>query len=225
MQPFSPSALEKIPALAKLLADAAAARALENAMLVEVPAQTTLFRQGDACDNYLIVLEGSVKVFARSEQGREIVLYHIDDGGSCVLTTSCLFAHSPYPAEGVSETALKAVAIPVRVFERALEESVALREFVFNTYSERLSRLITLVQQIAFERIDVRLARYLVRNAGQQIGLTHQNLAEELGTAREVVSRHLKDFESNGWLQLGRGRIEVIDAVGLQQRIDLLLSQ
>ncbi|WP_426415743.1 Crp/Fnr family transcriptional regulator [Aestuariirhabdus sp. LZHN29] len=225
MEAMDSQLIQQVPALAVLLTDASAVKALEQAAIVEVPARTTLFRQGDSCENYLVVIEGSVKVFARSEQGREIVLYHIGSGGSCVLTTSCLFAHSPYPAEGVSETAMKAVAIPAKVFESALAESVALRDFVFNTYSERLSRLITLVQQIAFERIDVRLARYLAKHAAQELSLTHQDLAEELGTAREVVSRHLKEFESNGWLRLGRGRIEVIDGAGLQRRIDELLSQ
>ncbi|MCL6417460.1 Crp/Fnr family transcriptional regulator [Aestuariirhabdus sp. Z084] len=224
MMAFEPRLVAAIPALAPLLEDAVAASVLNEAAVVEMPAHTTLFRQGDTCENYLVLIQGSVKVFARSEQGREIVLYHIGRGGSCVLTTSCLFAKSPYPAEGVSETSIKAIAIPAKTFERAIAQSEALRDFVFTTYSERLSRLIALVQQIAFDRIDVRLARYLIRCSDSTLFATHQELAEELGTAREVVSRHLKEFESRGWLALGRGKIDVIDAKGLELRIEELLS-
>lgn len=224
MEVLSREVLQKIAALKPLLDDPEVHEMFRISAVLDVPANTTLFRQGDICENYLLVVEGSVKVFARSEQGREIVLYHIGSGGSCVLTTSCLFSRSPYPAEGVTETALQAIAIPAKVFDRVLSTSAVLRRFVFHSYGERLSRLISLVQQIAFERIDVRLARYLLRNADEHLSLTHQNIAEELGTAREVVSRHLKDFESQRWVKLGRGQISVINADGLRNRVDELLA-
>lgn len=190
------------------------------ARVVTLPAGAIAFRAGDTCENYLLVLDGSVRVQKLAENGREITLYRLEGGDACVLTTSCLLARERYPAEGVAETDVTAAAIPTAVFFRALDQSPGFRRFVFTAYGERLSDLILLVEEVAFGRIDGRLAARLLELAGEADALevTHQALAAELGTAREVVSRQLKDFERHGFIRLLRGRIEILDRKALQQR-------
>jgi CRP/FNR family transcriptional regulator len=184
----------------------------EKAPVVEVPAGTTVFNYGDACANYLLVLDGSVRVQKLAESGREITLYRVESGGSCVLTTSCLLAHQHYPAQGVTETPVVAAMIPLPQFEKGLDQSPGFRRFVFDTYAQRISDLIMLVEEVAFGRIDSRLAQRLLelRDAKGTVETTHQAIATDLGTAREVVSRQLKEFERRGWIALQRGRLQIL---------------
>jgi CRP/FNR family transcriptional regulator len=218
-----PLLLARIPQLAQIDDSAGLAiLAQAQAQAVELPPQTTIFRQGDQCSNYLIVVEGSIRVLGRSSSGREILLYRIDGFGTCVLTTSCLLGDQHYPAEGITETAVKAFALSKTQFQQALERSAGLRAFIFDTYGQRLNSLITLVQEIAFERVDLRLAKQLFALSDEQdrLQITHQALATELGSAREVISRQLKELEHRGWLQLQRGAILMTDRRALQQFID-----
>jgi len=186
---------------------------IDSAKHVNLPANTTVFYQGAACENYLLVTSGVVKVFTRAENGREIVLYRVNQGQSCTLTTTCLLANDDYPAEGVTENTVSALAIPLKEFNRGLAQSASFREFVFGSYSKRLSDVITLVGEVSFNRIDIRLAKQLLAHANDENSLstTHQNLATELGTAREVVSRQLKSFETKSLLSLSRGKIQLND--------------
>jgi len=192
---------------------------MNNAGTINMPAKSIAFHQGDACSNYLLILSGSIKVMTRAENGREIVLYRLGDGDSCVLTTSCLFGNARYPAEGISETDVSALAIPAARFNQAIEHSKPFREFVFNSFSSHLSSLITLVEEVTFGKLDIRLARHLLNaSAGNAaLEITHQQLATELGSAREVISRLLKDFESRGWLILSRGSIKILDKQSLEK--------
>lgn len=178
---------------------------------VTVPANSTVFRQGDACKNYLLVLEGSVKVFNRAENGREIILYRVQNGQSCTLTTACLFAENPYPAEGLTEVDSTALMIPLTVFNRALAESEEFRKIVFEQYAQRLSDVISLVESLSFGHIDIRLARLLLQlsKSTDTIETTHHILATELGSAREVISRQLKYFEKEQIISLQRGSITI----------------
>jgi len=184
---------------------------LKHSQQMAIPAGTTIFHQGDQCLNYLLVVSGSVKVITRAENGREIVLYHITSGGSCVLTTSCIISSEDYPAEGVTETDIVALAIPKLIFEQYMGESKAFRKQVFHSYGDRLIKLITLVEEISFAKLELRLAKYLLHNGSVNtpIHTTHQALATELGSAREVISRQLKEFENQGWVKLNRGKIEI----------------
>ncbi len=203
----------------QVIKDPAAQRIFENARHLTLPPNTTAFRQGDACENYLLVTNGSVRVFARSESGREVLLYRVTSGNSCVLTTSCLLGNDCYPAEGVTETEVEALAIPMGQFKQALAESREFRDFVFTSFGERLSKLITLVEQITFDRLEMRLSRVLLekQSAGIPLQLTHQELATELGTAREVISRQLKDFEKRGLIKLSRGAMEILDLPAMKK--------
>jgi len=199
-------------------ADATTAQLLDNSSIISLPENSTVFQQGDACKNYLIVLDGKVQVFTRAENGREIVLYHLYQGDSCVLTTSCLFGNKNYPAEGKTKTAVTALAIPVDQFNIALQQSAAFRAMVFAAFSSHLSDLITLIEEVAFGRLDVRLTKHLLDNCNDKNVLTstHQNIATELGSAREVISRQLKELESKGFIQINRGFIKIIDEAALQ---------
>lgn len=192
-------------------------RLLQASQELSLPAGATVFRPGDPCRSFLLVLAGSIRVQKISETGREIVLYRLEPGESCVLTTTCLLAGDTYPAEAVAETAVRAVAFPGGLFQEALGASPAFRGFVFSSYAKRVTDLILLVEEITFRRMDTRLARRLleIRPPGGPLNVTHQELAAQLGTAREVVSRLLKEFERRGWVRLHRGRIEIRDRAAL----------
>ena len=191
---------------------------LDTSNVISMPENTTVFQQGETCKNYLIVLDGKVKVFTRAENGREIVLYHLYQGDSCVLTTSCLFSNKNYPAEGETETAVTALAIPASQFNKALQQSSTFREMVFSAFSSHLSNLITLVEEVAFGKLDVRLAKHLVKQCDNENTLTstHQNIATELGSAREVISRLLKELELKGYIKISRGNIKINNVDALQ---------
>ena len=188
-----------------------------SARIMTIPAGTVLFQDGTACANYLLVIEGSVRVQKVAENGREIVLYRVESGQSCVLTTNCLISHSDYAAEGVTESEVRGLALPAAAFRHLLARSEPFRDFVFSAYASRIADLLMLIEEVAFGRIDVRLAAWLSQHGGHDglIRATHQDIATELGTAREVVSRQLKEFERRGWVELGRGRVQLSDRAGL----------
>ena len=176
---------------------------------IKAPAGTQLFRPGSECGIFLVVLSGNVRVQMVSETGREIVLYRVHPGETCVLTTSCLLTHSDYQAEGVAETDIVAHVIDSSKFKECIAQSDIFRNFVFATYGKRLAELIEWIEEVVFRRIDIRLARHLMKLSDENgcVNQTHQELAVELGSAREVISRQLKEFERRGWVSLSRGKI------------------
>lgn len=209
--PCLPAALRQtiaaLPALADLENDTLA-RLGRTARRLEAPAGTVLFDPGSACENFLIVLSGTVKTFITGESGREIVLYRVETGQTCVLTTSCLLAGADYDTEGVAETDVVALAIPRPVFLEVLSASDRFRTLAFATFSERLRDLIVLINEISFGHLDQRLAAYLVAAANNGVlNATHNAIASDLGSAREAVSRLLKEFERQGLIETGRSRI------------------
>jgi len=189
--------------------------------VVELPAGMTVYHVGDSCQNYLLVLEGSVRVQMFSENGNEIVLYRVEEGQSCILTTSCLLAKERYQAEAVTEMPVRAVAFSAAAFEEALAAFAGFRQFVFRAYAQRVTELLSLIDAIAFGRLDTRLAALLLQRLGdgdqRELQTTHQHLASELGTAREVISRLLKEYERRGIVETHRGRLVVKDLLQLRQ--------
>jgi len=175
------------------------------------------YRQGQQCHNYVMCIDGRTRVFKTSESGREILLYQVSSGQTCVLTTSCLMAGNPFPAESTAETDVLLAAIPANVFHRLMANSVPFRQFVLTNYGDLLSSLITLVDEVAFASLDLRLARRLLAEAGDDgvVAKTHQQLAFDLGSVREVISRYLSDWERLGWVHVSRGSIEVRDRSAL----------
>jgi len=188
-----------------------------SAKLVELPAEQTVFYPGDACEQYLLVLQGSVKAQIISESGREMLLYRVCSGDSCVLTTSCLLSGDHYPAEGITESKVLAFAISAPAFYRCIEQSAFFREFVFKKFSARLSDVIGLLEDVTFSAIDARLSRALLVDGKDVLTLTHQELATTLGSAREVISRHLKRFEVYGWVRLSRGTVTLLNLAALRK--------
>lgn len=209
--------IERFPALATLEEDARRIL-IQTAQIVELPASKFVFHSGDACSNFLLVLDGVVRVQMSAENGREIILYRVDAGDSCVLTTACLLGNAPYSAEGITESAVRAVAIPAAEFHELMNRSSVVRDFVFHSYGARLMNLMMLMQEVAFGRLDIRLARFLCKSADPQgaLSMTHQQLAVELGSVREVISRQLKEFERRNLLKISRGRITALDLAKLR---------
>lgn len=203
----------QIAALAGLTAPAANAL-LQGGEVIALPAKATVFHAGMSAANMLFVLHGSVRVQQTSENGNEIVLYRVRAGESCILTTACLLSHETYAATGIAETDVKAVAIPRRVFDDLLATSPVFRDVVFQNFSRRITDLFAMVEDVAFQRIDVRLAQALLRLAEGRavVTATHQELSVELGTAREVISRQLQELQRRGWIALSRGKVTLLDA-------------
>ncbi len=188
---------------------------------IAAPEGTRLFGEGSSCQEYLFLLSGQVRVQKVGANGREIVLYRVEPGETCVITTACLMSGIDYDAEGVAETDIRAEALPMASFRTLLAESANFRDFVFKAYGTRVSNLLMLIEEVAFGRIDQRLASCLLElNRGKSaVSATHQELAVELGTAREVVSRQLKEFERRGWVRLGRGNVQIVRTDALEALI------
>lgn len=187
--------------------------------IISVPAGTVIFAPGQPADNLLLLLEGTVRVQQRSDTGREVFLYRVHPGESCVLTTACMLAFDDYAADGIAETDVTAVAIPRQVFDDLLARSPVFREFVLTAYARRITDLFTLIDDIVFQRMDVRLAARLLELAdvGGIVRATHALLGSELGTAREVISRTLSEFQRRGWVAQSRGELRLTNREGLER--------
>jgi len=213
---------ERFPALAS--GDAETRGVLDGARLITLPADQAVFHAGSACEHYMLVLEGSVRVQVIGEGGREALLYRVLPGQSCVLTTCCVLSGEDYPAEGFTESPVRALIVTKPVFDRALETAPAFRRFVFASLGGRIAEVIARMEEVAFRPVGRRLAAYLLAHGGGgPLQSTHQEIATEVGTAREVISRHLKRLEAAGLVRLGRSSIEVTDARGLQDLADRAL--
>ena len=190
-----------------------------RSQIVKVPAGTTVFRPGQSADNLLLLLDGTVRVQQVSDTGREVFLYRVHAGESCVLTTACMLAFEDYAAEGVAETDVEAVAIPRTVFDDLAARSKEFRTFVFAAYSKRITDLFKLIDDIVFQRLDVRLAKRLLELADGEnvVHATHSFLGNELGTAREVISRTLGEFQRRGWISQERGKVSILATAALDQ--------
>lgn len=185
---------------------------------IELNKGLCVFSQGQRAKNFLVVTQGCVTVFARSEEGREVVLYRVQPGELCVLTTACLIGNTRYPAEAVTDTDTRAHVIPYEEFERHLGDSESFRRFVFAGMGSRLAQVTRRFEQMVLSSVQHRLVAYILNRAESDpvISITHEQLATEIASAREVVSRKLKALEVAGLISLGRGRITVIDIVGLE---------
>lgn len=191
---------------------------LAHARVLDLAPGAVVFRQGEACLHYLLVIEGQVRVQKVTEDGREMTLYRVGSGAACELTTSCLLANDRYHAEAIAETAVRAVLIPKALFQEAVMCSPKFREFVFAYVEKGFTELLTLLEETAYGHVDRRLAKSLLslRDDDGVVHATHHDLAADLGSAREVVSRQLKNFEQRGWVRLHRGYIEIVDSKGLR---------
>jgi CRP/FNR family transcriptional regulator len=201
--------------------DAQTQAIMDAARQLTLPPDQSVFLAGSPCVNYLLLLAGRVRVQIIGKGGREAVLYRVLPGQSCVLTTCCILGADAYPAEGFTEAQVSALAIPKPAFDQGLESAPAFRRFVFANLGSRMAEVITRMEEVAFRPVERRLAAWLLGKAGAgPVSATHQEIAVELGSAREVVSRHLKRLEAAGLVRLGRSSLEVCDPDGLRRLLD-----
>ena len=186
-----------------------------GAQRLVLPAGTTVFDEHQACQGFPFVLRGAIRVIKAAPNGRELPLYRVTPGETCVISSSCLLGHTDYNARGVTEEETELLLLPRTEFESLLAHE-PFRAFVFQLFSERIAELMQLIEEVAFRRLDQRLAALLLGH-GHVVRATHQQLADELGSVREMVSRLLKGFASQGLVTLGREQIEILDAPALRR--------
>ena len=193
---------------------------LSNAAVMQVSAGTIMFDENQSCQGFPLLLSGIIRVIKASPNGRELQLYRVCPGESCILTSSCLLGHTEYHARGIVEQEVELVVLPPATFRTMLSQYETFRDYIFSLFSERLTDLMQLVSAVAFQKLDQRLAALLIGKPNP-MHLTHQALADELGSVREIVSRLLKNFADQGWVRLGREQIEVVDASALRKLSEL----
>jgi CRP/FNR family transcriptional regulator len=178
-----------------------------------------LFRPGDAPSGFLVVLGGQIEVYLIGASGREMLLYDVVAGQSCIQTTLCLLGEQPYTGEAVAKTDIAFVMIPKNAFADLMNGSEAFRTFVFHAFGDRLRDIVSVLERVSFVRLESRLASVLLRRADQSdvVVVTHNDLATAIGSVREVVSRRLENLQKAGLVRLDRGKITVIDRKGLAQ--------
>jgi len=209
-----PRLFELYPALAEI-DPATLTAALGQAQLLAVPAGTALFDERQPCQGFPFILTGAVRVVKAAANGRELPLYRVLPGETCIITSSCLLGHADYNARGVTEGATELVFLPRPQFDTLLA-SPPFRDFVFRLFGERIAELMQLVEEVAFRKLDQRLAALLL-GKGRLLHITHQQLADELGSVREMITRLLKGFAEQELVALSREQVEILDPAGLRR--------
>lgn len=216
------SLLQVFPFAGRLSPEASKA-VRESASPQEFPAGAALLSEGQLCRSLLLVVRGAIRVFKAVPTGREITLYVVNPGESCLLGVSCLLTESRYPAQAATAKDTFAVAVPAPVFRRIFASDPEVQQFVIGLFSKRLAGVMTLVEEVAFRRMDERLAAFLLHASAKSAGLyhpvtmTHEEIAAHLGTAREVVSRLLSQFETDGLIALERRMVRIADPERLKR--------
>jgi CRP/FNR family transcriptional regulator, anaerobic regulatory protein len=207
--------IEAFPSLRDLSEDTRC-RLLAGCSIIELSEGSRIFGPGQAPENFLLLLDGLIRVQQVAANGREIVLYRVAAGETCALTTACLLGYEEYHAEAIAETDIRAAVIRRGSFDELIASSSEFRRFVFTTFSLRVTSIFRLIEEVIFSRVDVRLAQLLAKSSSASIHATHQSLANELGSAREVISRLLNEFQRRNWVRLSRGSIEITDLSALK---------
>ena len=208
-----------LPILKK--ADPGLLRELQQAaFFMRIPKGRDVFIEGDHVSAIALLISGIVRVYKIGETGREITLYRFGNGESCILTANAILSQTNFPAIATVEKEAEAVMIPADAFREWIRRSDLWREFVFDLLSQRLSTVMALIDEVAFRRMDTRVAALLIERTQMSslIHITHQEIAAELGSSREVISRILEDFSAEGIIRSTRGAIEVMDQEALQAR-------
>ena len=191
-------------------------RFMETIKIAKYPIGTVILEEGSSCTNMIFVLDGVIRVSKLSPEGKEITLYRLGNGETCVLSVSCIMGNLLYPAMAEVEEEVTLGIIPAAFYNELFLAESACQQFIFNTISTRLQEVMLLVDEVVFKNMDTRLAAFILQklykdNIEERLDMTHEKIAIELGTAREVVSRLLKDFEKKNIVSLSRGKIIVKD--------------
>jgi CRP/FNR family transcriptional regulator len=208
--------LNRFPPLRELSAEHIGL-ARQHLLFPELASGAVAYHQGAPCPSYVMCLEGGTRTFKTSPTGRELLIYRVGPGSTCVFTTQCLLAGGTFPAESVAEAPTRLAALPAAAFHALMADSPAFRRFVLDDYANLLNSMISLVDEVAFKSLDERLAGRLLAeaDAGGVIATTHQKLADDLGSVREVISRYLGEWERQGWIETARGSIRIVDRAAL----------
>ena len=213
MTAFAALPAELYPALAQVQPSLAELHPAVAPM--QVPAGTVLFSENTPCQGFPLVLAGEIKVSRSSGDGRSLELYRVVPGELCLVSSACLFRTQPLSAHGITTKASTLILIPADIFRRWLD-TMAFRNEVLGLFAERMADLTSLIDAVAFHKLDRRLAAALLGH-GPQLAMTHQALANELGTVREIVTRLLRRFEREGWVALGREQIQIVNGAALRE--------
>lgn len=185
----------------------------------------TICEPGQQCSHLALVLSGNARVYQLAENGREITLYRVSAGECCIMTVSCIMSQQGFPALAVCDTDLQAVLIPANKVTEWMHQHPQWHAFIWQQMSRRLDNVLHLLNEVTFQRMDQRILRYLMLNhetsGSTLLKLTHQKVADDLGTSREVVSRILKDLEHRTLLHLSRGTVELLDLSALENQLAL----
>jgi CRP/FNR family transcriptional regulator len=188
---------------------------LHEAIHIQLRRGDFICEQGNDCTHLALILNGTARIYKLADTGREITLYRIEAGQSCILTASCIQSDNTFPAFAVCEENIEAILIPSRCLQKWLAESTIWRRYIFGLVSQRMTSVISLIEEVAFRKLDQRIAKLLIHYQNKSndapLYMTHHEIALELGTSREVVSRILMDFQSSGLVQLTRGSIIVLN--------------
>ena len=188
---------------------------LQQVQAMSVAAGTLIFDERQPCQGFPFIIKGGIRVLKPAANGRDLMLYRVLPGESCIISSSCLLGHVNYNARGVAETDTTLLLLPRALFDQLIEQP-AFREFVFRLFSERIADLMQLIEEVAFQKLDQRLAALLL-GKGKLLHATHQQLADELGSVREIITRLLNGFAGRGLVRLGREEVEILDAAGLRR--------
>ena len=192
----------------------------QAAIFAKISTGQDIFLEGDRVDGIALLISGVVRVYKIGETGRQITLYRFGNGQSCILTANAILSQKTFPAVATVEKAAEAVMIPADVFRNWVSKYDIWREFVFDLLSQRLSSVMEIIDEVVFRRMDARLAAFLLTRSQNQnpMRITHQEIAAELGSSREVISRLLEEFSERGFVGVSRGEVELLDADGLRER-------
>lgn len=191
---------------------------LTQAQTIKLAKNQSVYFEGDCCQFLPLIISGNIRIYKLGEEGREITLYHLEKGDSCVLTASSIMSQKDFPAFAITLTRVEAVTIPASSLRKWIRHNPIWQDYICGLLSRRLTNVIEIVEEVAFRRMDCRIASYLLKTSGNKseaISKTHLEIARELGTSREVVSRILKIFEKEELLSLSR------KAIALNNRIKL----
>ena len=197
--------------------------ALDRLSPMDVPAGTALFHPGEAVKGFVVVLSGRIEVYLTGPTGRDILLYAVEPGQSCVQSTLGLLGGEDYSGEALAKTACSVVLIPREVFLGLMERSPGFRGFVFSAFAERMQNMMHLLEKVAFQRVEARLADTLLQRAeADVVHATHAEIAVMIGSAREVVSRRLDALARQGVVGLERGQVRLLDRKALKELAELV---
>ena len=208
--------VSQAPDLAGL--DAETTARLDTLTPMDVPKGAVLFSPGDSVKGYVVVLSGKVNVSLTGATGREILLYEVAPGQSCIQSTLGLLGGDDYTAEAVAESDSRLVLLPRAMFMDLLDASHTFRALVFTAFAGRMQTMMQLLEKVAFQRVECRLAAHLLAHSDidGSLSVTQQDLATAVGSAREVISRRLDAWSRRGWVKTGRGTLQIVDADALQ---------